>query len=173
MTNPHRLAVQKPPHLLFGSCYARAWVPRVALLSAPSPDCRPHARASDVVIAGSAHCDSSCGIRGPGVLGARRSRPSQGRRARAEGRGAGAHGAAATQARGIFRHPATRGATARQAAAQPKARRAHLRSLRAAARNHRLSGRHRRVSAQEPDQGHVLHGRQVDAHPPRAGRSSS
>ena len=63
---------------------------------------------------------------------------------------------------------AARSHTACPAAAGQEARRPHVRSLRAAVRNLGLPGRYRRLPAQQGDQGHVLHWRQVDALPSRA-----
>ena len=145
MRRPTQNRHTSPPSV----CYLAAISGRGARLPFPLLWCRPHARANDVDIARSAHGD---GRRrdAAGVLDARRSCSTQGRGVRAKGRDAGAHCSSATHARRLFADPAARGRAAREAAGRPKARRAHLRSVRAGVRDFRLPGRHGRLPAPEP-----------------------
>ena len=69
------------------------------------------------------------------------------------------------------RQGARRDPAGRIAAGIQEAHRHHLRSLRAAQRNHRLSGRYRRFPAGAERQGDVLCRRQMAAHPCRARRA--
>src|SRR5262249_40163645 len=90
------------------------------------------------------------GAAAPGVLAAQRPPHPEGRWGGAEARAASRP--AATRARRILPHRAARRHPPRHADRRQEARRPHIRSLRAAVRNLRLSGWHRRFSAREPHQ---------------------